>query len=397
MNNFERKIRGKANEILTKTARRIAKPAPVIVENIGGEKLPNGSNRALIMYITAVLPYFLKNELEKYPKINFHSSWWESIEMIKILNDHGYIVDCYHPGNVNVGDLNWDKYSLVIDATNKLPDIPLTKGQAKVYYSTGQHWLYHNMAELERIKYFKERHGIYLKPQRQLSPCFSDDHADYMTFFGNADLLSDYNCTVKKVQLNISSIPVRSFAKNIDNSRKNFLYIGGFGNIHKGLDLTIDAFAKLPDVNLYIAGMLDDDFAKWAQPLFKKFPNIHYLGQQEVCSEKFTLLADKCIGVVYPSSAEGGPGAVAQVLHHGLIPIVTKRSAVRAEGLGYVLSGETSDELISSIIDSVKKIIETPAKELSERTDQIKEFAQKFHTRKAYSESFKNLIATINK
>lgn len=43
--------------------------------------------------------------------------------------------------------------------------------------------------------------------------------------------------------------------KSISSSRRNFLWFGSVGLIHKGLDIVIDAFKELPDLSLNVYGL----------------------------------------------------------------------------------------------------------------------------------------------
>jgi len=86
---------------------------------------------------------------------------------------------------------------------------------------------------------------------------------------------------------------------------------------------------------------------------------------------------------------------VAQTIQNGLIPIVTPISLVRAETLGYSIDGETAEEMINSIISRVREVMSLSNKELEKKSDAVRAFALKNHTRKAYSESFQKLIDLI--
>src|SRR5690606_13272968 len=43
------------------------------------------------------------------------------------------------------------------------------------------------------------------------------------------------------------------------NAKKNYLWFGNGGLIHKGLDITIDAFKNLPELNLHICGNVEQE------------------------------------------------------------------------------------------------------------------------------------------
>jgi len=368
------------------------------IRDIGKDKLPAGAKRALIIYNILAIPYFLSGKLEKFSAISSHSMYWETAEMVRLLNDFGFIVDFYDLKNPP--PIDWQKYDLVIDERDNLKKAPPIPGQRRIFYSTGFHWLRHNLAELERIKWFYERQGIYVAPQRQINANFSDEHAEAMTFFGNEPQLIGYNQSVKKVPLNISAVGApNDFSKNIGKSKNNFLWMGGGGAVHKGLDLTVEAFCRLPQANLYIAGDAADEpiFGEWLRKMIDKNPNIKYLGWLEVGTPRFEEIAGNCIASIYPSAAEGGPGSIAQLLHYGLIPIVTKTANVRAEHLGYIVSGTTSNEMIDAIVKNVETVLSLSEKELLDKSTAIIDFAKKYHTREAYSKSFVALLREVYK
>lgn len=245
---------------------------------------------------------------------------------------------------------------------------------------------------------FRERTGIAVPTNRQIPVIASDEHADYLTYFGTDLQLQSFHKKPKKIQINISSVIIpEARKKNIATARNNFLWLGGGGMLMKGIDLVIEAFAKMPHMYLHIAGGLEDEpeFWKWAQPMMAAHPNIHYLGFMDVSSREFEAAANNCMGVVYASAAEGGPGSVAQAIHFGLIPIVTPSSFVRAETLGFSINGTTDREIIQSIIEQVTLVTNLPEHELRERSDAARAFALRYHTRAAYTESFERLLDMI--
>lgn len=366
------------------------------IKDIGRDKLPAGAKRALVIYNILAIPYFLSGKLEKFSAIDSHSMYWETAEMVRLLNEAGFIVDFYDLKNPP--PIDWPKYDLVIDERDNLKKAPPVPGQKRIFYSTGLHWLRHNLAELERIRWFYERHNIYVAPQRQINANFSDEYAEMMTFFGNETQLVGYNQNIKKIPLNISAVSApNNFKKNIAKAKNNFLWMGGGGAVHKGLDLTVEAFRCLPQANLYIAGDAADEpiFGAWLRQIIDKNSNIKYSGWLEVGTPKFEEIAGNCIAAIYPSAAEGGPGSIAQLLHYGLIPVVTKTANVRAQHLGYVVAGVTSAEIIDSIVKNVEIIMALSGKELADKVTAVIDFAKTYHTREAYSRSFCALLESI--
>jgi len=351
----------------------------------------------LVIYSIESLPYFLNGTLDQFPNMTHHSRYWESAEIARLLNNHDYIVDYFH--SKGYPKIEWNKYALVMDCLNNLKDAPAVAGQTKVYYASSNHWIAWNFAELQRTKMFYERTGIAVPTSRQIPPIASDEYADYLTYFGTDLQLQSFHKKPKKIQINISSVSIPSDQKkNIAKARNNFLWLGGGGMLMKGVDLVIEAFVKMPRAHLYIAGDLEDqpEFWGWANTMLAQHPNIHYLGFVDVTTPQFENIAHECMGVVYASAAEGGPGSIAQALHFGLIPIVTPSSFVRAETIGFSINGSTDREIIASIIQQVQQAMELPEGELRERSDAARQFALRYHTRRAYTKSFEDFLQQLH-
>ncbi|HOD76597.1 MAG TPA: tetratricopeptide repeat protein, partial [Syntrophorhabdaceae bacterium] len=309
------------------------------------------TKRALVIYADEAIPWALGNMLEHFPYLNGHSMWWETAEMVKILNQRGYTVDYIGLPVQHLVDTHWDwdRYHLVIDGgNNNLLKCPPSQRPVKVFYSTGKHWLLANVAEAQRNLMFYRRHGVHMPLERTQRNNFSDENADYLTYFGNESQLEGYSDNPRKVPLNISSACIPLYReKDVSRAKKSYIWLGGQAMVHKGLDLTVEAFARMPEFSLHICANLEIEprFLKWLTGYLRKCPNIRYHGPQNVASAGFQELAWNSVGTVYVSAAEGGPGSVAQLLHFGIIPIVTRTSNVRAEHLGYVIE-HTSDNTI---------------------------------------------------
>ncbi|MCL5409270.1 MAG: glycosyltransferase [Patescibacteria group bacterium] len=361
--------------------------------------LPKNTQRALILYTPAAISYFLNKRLDQFNNFSYHSMYWETTEMINLLNKSGYIVD--YVDHLNPPKINWQKYDLVIENWCHLMNAPKIAGQTRVYYATSCHWLYQNQAELSRISQFANRNNFFVPAERQLPFNTSDSIDGFMTYFGNAHQLSSgYAKTTKKIPLNISSVYVPpSLPPKNKTASTHFIWMGGGGLVHKGLDLAVEAFSKIPHATLHVIGGYSSEalFADWLKKQTKKYDNIVLHGYLNVTSVTFAKIASQAVGVVYPSCAEGGPGSVAQLLHFGLIPIVTKSANVRAERLGYVTENQQDKQIIDFIIKNVEKVMAMSQPKLVATSMEIKEYARVNHTRQSYSQSFQHLLEIINK
>ncbi len=326
-----------------------------------------------------------------------HTIYEDGVAMVQEFNRHGYVVDFCDAQKVTGKDVDWSRYAIVVDGINNLKDAPLVAGQKKIHFTTYIHWLTWNQAELKRIQWFKERTGILVPMNRQNPSIVSDEYADYLTYYGTQLQPDSYSPKPIKHLINLCGLcgPAPEYQKkDMAKARNKFMWLGGGGMLHKGLDIAVDAFRQMPEAELYIGGNLRDEprFWEWVQPILAKHPNIHSLGWVDNTSPAFNAIADQCIGAVYPSGAEGGPGSVARMLFNGLIPIVTPAALVRAETLGYVIRDTTAADMIASTIEHVRTVMHLPEAELIERSDAVREFARTYHTREAFNESFGRLI-----
>lgn len=394
-------FRFRTANILRKISKRISpkKTKGVSFPNIGADKLPKDAPRALVIFSTPGVQRYMEGRFdESDPFFNKHTIYWETVEIVRQLNMHGYIVD--YADNRATFEGDWQRYAVIIDGSDNLKHAPAVPSQIRIHYTTYIHWLIWNRAELERIAWFKERTGILVPMNRQLPNILSDEYADYLTYYGTETQANSFSAKSIKHQLNISAVLAPDYRKkDIAKAKNNFLWLGGGGLIHKGLDIVMEAFAHMPDMHLYIAGNLrgEPKFWQWAGQILSKNPNILNLGWMDVGSPAFDDIAQNCIATVYASAAEGGPGSIAQVLHWGLIPIVTKSALVRAETLGHIINGETDRELIDSTAELVRTVANTSESKLRSTSDAVAQFARNTHTRPAYSESLSSFLDIITK
>lgn len=398
-----RGLRFRLSQALHQAANATFRPDESRILDIGLARLGIGARRALVVYTTRAIPYYVRGDVTKYPRINEHSMYWESAEIVRQLNEAGFVVDYYDTFSSSSLPIDWDKYEVVVDEQDRISDIPVSRraGIKTVYYSTGNHWLFHNRAELGRVWSFHERYGIYVRPERQIQALFTDQAADYLTHFGTPFQTQYFDARPQKHLLNISAVFEPEFRrKNYEEARHNFIWLGSHGLLLKGLDLAVEAFMQAPDLHLYICGNAEREveFWSWLKPILDTHPNIHYNGWTDVGSVGFADLAHRCAGTVYVSSTEGGPGSVAQLTHFGLIPIATDSAAVRsAEVCGTVIRSQDPLEIVSQLVQAIRDVADLPEAELHARCQAVYEFGRQYHTRAAYARSFAMLVEQLVK
>ena len=132
-----------------------------------------------------------------------------------------------------------------------------------------------------------------------------------------------------------------------DYSKKyDILWIGGGGEILKGLDLFLDSL-KNSIYNLHIVGNVSEEFKN----LYSDCRNVHYYGFINVNSSEFIRICEKCHFLIYPSCTEGMPGSVINSMYLGVIPIVSRWAAFdEIEDYGYILEDLTVSAIQKAIL-----------------------------------------------
>ena len=225
---------------LAQTLRRAADqlfvpPGGGSIRSIGLGMLGAHAPRALIVYAIHVIPYHVAGKLDNAPMLNEHSMYWESAEMVRQLNERGYIVDYY---DVHCPEpIDWARYALAFVQNERLAECPPELPVKKVFYCTENYWAFQNLAEMQRLQAFHARTGVWVRPERQTRVSFSDEHADYITLLGTPfqQLLYDPRPERHLLDISVATVPVHQ-PKDINGARANFLWLGSGGAILKGLD-----------------------------------------------------------------------------------------------------------------------------------------------------------------
>jgi glycosyltransferase involved in cell wall biosynthesis len=341
----------------------------------------------LLSYIT--LPFRIKLD---NPAFYFHTNLWECLQIAKIWSNYGYNVDI----------IDWDNsiflpkkdYSVFIDIHTNMERLApmLGKNCKKILHITGAHWRFQNDAENKRLLALKDRKGITLQPRRQVPPSFGIEYADCATILGNTFTQKTFTYSGKPLYpIPISTSVQFPFFENKEfyKIRKN-LWFGSSGMVHKGLDLVLDTFSKLPEYHLTICGPVkqESDFEKAYRKELYKTSNIRTLDIINVRTNQFLNIVKENIGLIYPSCSEGGGGSVITCLHGGLIPIISYESSVNTDNFGIILTKCSLDE----IRDSIKALSSFSAEELKLMSKRAWQFAQKNHTKEKFSESYDQFV-----
>ncbi len=147
--------------------------------------------------------------------------------------------------------------------------------------------------------------------------------------------------------------------RDFDEGRKNFIYVAGTGgNIQKGMDVLLEAFSRMPELNLYIYCLVEPEVSRACRRALS-LPNIHYIYHLSKYSGKKRLreLFGQ-INFTISAPIDTGPGtAMLGSLGLGFIPV------------GYIDIEATTEESVLCNSHSVEAIMAAARKAASQTTE----------------------------
>ena len=354
---------------------------------------PEGNDRGSVGISYITWPF---HEGWDSPKARGHTNAFEVVAMAEAWRELGF--------RVEVCDYNDRSYTppadcaVAIDLHSNLERWvdELPAGCVKILHATGCHWQIHNKAELDRLAALRERRGVMLQPRRQVDPCHAAEIADEITVLGNEHTIGTYEFSGKPItRISISSAYEFDWpsGKNFELAKRRFLWLGSLGMMHKGLDLVLEAFAGMPDLHLTVCGRpeKEPDFFKAYEKELTKLPNIELRGWTDLGSPEFAQIASTHGTIIYPSSCEGGGGAVIHCMHAGLLPACTSEASVDLGDFGVLLEQGN----VAAVQRGIGFVSSMATSELMERSLASWEHVRKTHTRVKFSESYRLFASRI--
>jgi glycosyltransferase involved in cell wall biosynthesis len=325
-----------------------------------------------------------------------HTHDWEAVQIVQTWLDLGYAVDV-------VRWTNWSflpdrDYDVCIDARCNLERFApyLSPRCVKVMHIDTCHWKHHNESQFARLAALEDRRGVVLAPQRLVDENRGIEEADCATYLGNAHTAGTFAFAGKPLyRVPISSTDFYDWPedKDFEACRRRFLWFGSGGLILKGLDLTLEAFAQMPEFHLTVCGPVSGEEAfesAYKKELYET-PNIETLGWVDIHSDRWDELRRSCAGVVFPSCSEGGGGSVITCVHAGMLPIVTAEASVDIDPFGVLIQEGT----VESVITAVKEAAALSAKELETRTRAGWKYMRSNHSRERFAEEYTKVAQRI--
>ena len=341
--------------------------------------------------ISYVVGDFLKNP-QDIPC--HHTNCWEMYQIAKTFLEKGYCVDAIGFKNTDFSPKK--RYDIFICIGRNFERlIPLLNEDCvKILHATGAHWIFQYHAEYNRIVALHKRRGITLTPKRVAKLFCGHKHADYITMIGNDFTEGTYSFLGKEIyRLPVPAVFTRKWddTKDYDRCRKNFIWLGSVGMVHKGLDLVIEAFVQMPHCTLTVCGTMEQDFAEAYHKELYQTHNIKTVGWVEMGSDTFFDIASRSLGIVYPSCSEGMAGSVVNCMQAGLIPLISYESGVDVGDFGLVFKTST----VEDIKVGVETIAKLPSEELAQRSKKTVEYSQQHYSRKAFTRRYRDFVDMI--
>jgi glycosyltransferase involved in cell wall biosynthesis len=350
---------------------------------------PKGN--ALLAYI---IDPFLAGEDDLIPRVHTHFA--ESLLIARVLLDSGYCVDV-----IDYRDPDFEPqkdYALFVSARTNLEAIAarLNDDCTIIAHLDTAHFLFNDSAAFARLLDLQRRRNVTVFETRFVEQNRAIEVADYGVVLGNDFTLGTYEYAGKPMfRLSVPTpqqYPMDE-RKDYEESRTRFLWFGGDALVHKGLDLVLEAFTEMPELELVVCGPIDreNDFRNEFSKELYHTPNIETLGWMDVGSAAFLEVARRCVAFVYPSCSEGQAGAAVTCMKAGLIPIVSYESGVDVHDSGCLLA-ECS---VSEIKDRVRGVAALPPEELRSRAERTWRRALHQHDPEHYVTEYKRIIGAI--
>ncbi len=345
-----------------------------------------GSNkRVLICYI--ISPFYLKKRPIK------HANVIESRVIAEEFFKLGYSVDVvdYRCNR----KIDYSKYDVIFGFGNPFSkSFDYEKEITRICYLTGSSPNFSNEKEAMRIRDIKIHSGKLLSPRREAYWPWMNTaiNSDMIILAGNSHTKSTY----KDLNENIKTVPVPmipSCLKSSDKLGSGFLWFGGAGAVHKGLDLLLDASSEILDeISIDICGPLQNekDFFRLYESKLNE-NNIIFHGMIDVESNEMQDLINKNTFIILPSCSEGMASSVTTCMQFGLIPIISEECGIDIGEHCILIEKLTPNDVRSAM----EKALLLNDEDLIRKKDLSIKFVNENNTPEKYKEKISNVLQSF--
>ena len=358
---------------------------------------PEGQSKGNVLVAYIVEPFLVARK-ENISRAHTHHI--ESVAIAETFLKLNYCVDVIDYRNAAfVPEKNYDFFVSARTNFRRVAD-RLNADCIKIAHLDTAHFLFNNAAAFRRLLDLQRRRNASVSSLKQIEKNWAPESCDYISVLGNEFTLDTYRYAGKQMfPLPVPTLITHPSPQDRDFSsiRKNYLWLGSAGLVHKGLDLVLEAFTQMPEYRLTVCGPLDAPSEKEFKRIYHKelyeTENIQCVGWTDVGSPEFADIAKTCVALIYPSCSEGQSGGVVTCMHAGMIPVISYESGVDVEDFGLILD----DCSVDNIQRAVQQLSALPASELASRALATWQYAQTNHSQDEYMRRFEAMIQTIER
>ncbi|MDA7506088.1 hypothetical protein N9868_02425 [Akkermansiaceae bacterium] len=338
----------------------------------------------------------------EYPNIKLYNHSGFVYSSVSALNEAGFIVDLIDTRSEFTVVKDYDLFvghgggcrSILVQLPAEIP----------IYqYISGLYWKVFDEESDARYDRFYAVHGGGRPQEHRRSLTHLIDELEFLN--QKADVMYTINCPrmvaaygpyahkFKFVGLGAYIDPLldkKEGERDFDEGRKNFLYVGGTGgNLQKGIDLLLEAFADLPDLNLYIYCKIEVEIMDRCKHLLK-LKNVHYIyhWKYSFFNQKLKALVKKTNFSVHAPINIGMGTAFMATLGVGMIPVGYVDVADPGEGAVLTDSWQVED-LKLCIREASEKTPEWCGQASTLSRERYQKFCEPEQVRKNFAEMFK--------
>jgi glycosyltransferase, group 1 family len=353
----------------------------------------------------SVLIVYLTSAFNKKKNIS-HSNLTECRTFAEIFKEMGYNIDVI---NLNRTMKIKKQYDVILGMDVALERSFFNKKDSTkhIFYATGACPIYSNMISTKKARDFYYKNKILpLDSIRKI-----EYTQDFQIFLSDSVIVLG-NDFVKNTYLQYDDEKQRykyldAFYFDIINpdiskkdfrkARRNFIWFGSLGALHKGLDIVIDYFLEYSEYNLYICGLNTSEkkFLDFYMSKINNKKNIHLCGFLKIGSIEFNNLVNNCAFALYPSLSEGGSPALLNIIANGgIIPIHSKQVGIDFDkGFSFELEENTSIA-IGKVVSKIEVMSDNDIKNMA---IECTNYVRSHFTYEKYKNNLKDIIENILK
>jgi hypothetical protein len=356
--------------------------------------LENNHNTRNILISYVVVP---TNFLSFYFK-STHNNTYQSYLLIKMFYERGYNVYLHYYLDEKAVDYS-KEYDIYIGHNVSFANIArkLKGNPRKFLLATGSEPNFGNRQQRLRVEDLNRRRKTDMKVYSDnIVPDLTENYelADLIVLMGNDFVRKTYPVRFAEKMALVNNVTLHPFFEPVKRARNNhFLFISSVGQVHRGLDLLLEIFSKLP-YKLYVLSAFksEPEFERiYANELYHS-PNIIPVGFVSLDSADFRSAVNDSDFVILPSCSEGQSSSVVNLMAYGLLPVVPK-----FVGIDHIAElGVDIEELtIESVTHAVRTAVAMSDEEYHERKQRVlAEIAQ--YSAQNFAETMLQLTGLVN-